>query len=226
MLLDTGAEISVVDSILVSEEHYLNRKMAVRGLGPTVLDFDMAQIHLELGDRCIDLVAVVAPPGTLPYPAIFSRDVPGMELTMKLEEAEVLPVMTRAAKKRKEEQQALDDRATEESAADPVPLESIPDSDDGTQGEDVSSVEQCDHEDAELEGMIPHLASELATREEPDVGWLPTHLDMIVEDICRTNKVTYIHTSPGKILLCTNRKTLHFNRLLTRLEEARNHSNL
>ena len=31
MLLDTGAEISVVDSSLVSEEHYLNGKMAVCG---------------------------------------------------------------------------------------------------------------------------------------------------------------------------------------------------
>ena len=58
-------------------------------------------------------------------PALIGRDVPGMELTMKLnqETQEVLPVMTSAATRKEMERQAEDDKASEESGAEPIAVE-------------------------------------------------------------------------------------------------------
>ena len=111
-------------------------------------------ICLELGDYKIHLEVAVAEEGTLPYPAILGRDVPGMKLTMKMEPAvEALPVMTRAAAKRREEQQKADEKATVDSGASPVPLEDLPDLEELEQQEDHKSLnneqEDTAHESAD-----------------------------------------------------------------------------
>ena len=98
--------------------------------------FELADVQLELGGGTIDLEVAVAPSGTLTHPALIGRDVPGMQLTMKLDQEpqDVLPVMTRAAAKREHERQAADDKA---SRAEPIAVEDLPEREDDSQQDDA-----------------------------------------------------------------------------------------
>ena len=60
--------------------------------------FELADVQLKLGG---DLEVAVAPSGTLTHPALIGQDVPGMQLTMTLDQEpqDVLPMMTRTADK-------------------------------------------------------------------------------------------------------------------------------
>ena len=68
----------------------------------------------------------MAPPGSLRHAALLGRDIPGLEVSVKPPPQEVLQVQTRAAAKKELERQKQDDQATREAAADPTPLEDLP----------------------------------------------------------------------------------------------------
>ena len=86
MLLDTGAAITVVSEDIISKEAIAKNGNTVplRGLRPGITMFELAD-QLELGGGTIDLEVAVAPSGPLTHPALIGRDVPGMQLTMKLD---------------------------------------------------------------------------------------------------------------------------------------------
>ena len=126
MLLDSGAEVTVLASEVVPPECYTGGQAEVRGVFPRVKLFDLANVTLEVNGWTLDLEVLVAPPGSLRHAALLGRDIPGLEVSVKLPPQEVLQVQTRAAAKKELERQKQDDKATREAAADPTPLEDLP----------------------------------------------------------------------------------------------------
>ena len=100
MLIDTGAEVTVVAKEILPNECLNGKQMEARGLIPTVTTFDLADVTLEVGDWELELEVLVAPLGSLKYTALLGRDIPGLEVTLRPPPREVLPVRTRAAAKR------------------------------------------------------------------------------------------------------------------------------
>ena len=90
----------------------------------------------------------MAPPGSLRHAALLGRDIPGLEVSVKPPPQEVLQVQTRAAAKELERQKQ-DVKATREAAADPTPLEDLPElvleagEEDDRRNEAVTSERDC-----------------------------------------------------------------------------------
>ena len=187
MILDTGAAITVVSEEMLPPNTKNGRTVQLRGLKPDITEFDLADIQLELGDGKLSLEVAVAPSGTLTYPVLIGRDVPGMELTMKLTSPpqEILPVMTRSAARKEREQQEADDKASEESGATPLAVDDLPDLpvEDEDADEDPGAGES-DQDDTGAQEEVEHNDINRGN------GWCPTDLDEIADDVCRDVKET------------------------------------
>ena len=105
-----------------------------------------------------------------------------MQLTMKLDQElqDVLPVMTRAAAKREQERQTADDKASEESRAEPIAVEDLPEREDDSQQDDAEESDEIASDAEKSNGDEIAIDSE----EGAEYEWCPTHLDQMADDLC------------------------------------------
>ena len=115
ILLDSGADISVMSNNIVPTECYSGEQAEARGLLPRVLKYDLANITLKLIGWKENLQVLVAPHKSLKHSVLLGRDFKGLEVSVKPPPATVLPVLTRAAAKRESEQIRSDQEATANS---------------------------------------------------------------------------------------------------------------
>ena len=187
ILLDSGADVSVMSSNIVPTECYTGEQAEARGLLPRVLKYDLANITLELNGWKENLQVLVAPPKSLKHSVLLGRDFPGLEVSVKPPPAEVLPVLTRAAAKRESEQIRSDQEATANSGAEPVSLDYVPDLPDheesiGLQAKDEEKSIQVQAKDEVPEKLEKESTDREETKSEEELKttWKNTHLDMIV----------------------------------------------
>ena len=169
ILLDSGADVSVMSSAIVPKECYTGMQAEARGLLPRVSKFDLAYITLELNGWKENLEVLVAPSQFLKHSVLLGRDFPGLEVAVKPPPSDVLPVLTRAAAKKEAEQARNDNEASANSGAEPVSIDDIPDLLDNHESAD----------DVQQESTV--VEESRKTEEESRSSWLPTHLDMIAD---------------------------------------------
>lgn len=144
LLLDSGAEMTVMSSEVVPRECYTGQVGEARGLVPTVTSFDLAKVPIEIGGWKLDLEVLVAPQGTIKHTALLGRDVPGLEVSVRPPPQEILPVQTRAQRRLAEQMEEQEQKETEESGADPIGVDDLPQMEQNQQGEEADSVDMDD----------------------------------------------------------------------------------
>lgn len=167
ILLDSGADVTVLSSRIIPKECYTGGQAEARGLLPRVTKYNLADITLEVNGWKENLEVLVAPSKSLKHSVLLGRDFPGLEVVVKPPPSEVLPVITRAAALKEAEQVKRDAEASAKSGANPVNLGTVPDLPVNTEDDkqEMTEVEK----DAQPE-------------EEIGNTWQPTYLDIITDE--------------------------------------------
>ena len=155
LLIDSGADMTVVQDRVVPNECYTARSLAARGFGRDATYCKTAMVELEVQGRRLEMEVLVAPPNFLDNTALLGRDVPFLRDLLKDDPQMIHAVHTRAQKKEAELQEAADQAVSDLSGAEPVPFEDLPEFDGVGDGEALGDVVAEDMEDGETLGDFP-----------------------------------------------------------------------
>ena len=114
---------------------------------------------IEINGWKIALDVLVAPPGTIKYTALLGRDV---EVSIKPPAQEILPVQTRAQRQRAELTEQQEQTETEESGADPVTVDDLPEIEQDLPEEAIITIPELEQDPPEVTvDNLPELEQDL-----------------------------------------------------------------